>query len=69
MPLKMFCRDKKASADVKLAASFFDIMFISRQPAILCLFSRKYSRVNRLILLRVVALPTFLVTVTPRRVL
>lgn len=33
----------------------------------MCLFSRKYSRVNRLILLRIAAFPTFLTTVTPRR--
>lgn len=33
----------------------------------MCLFSRKYSRVSRLILLRIAAFPTFLTTVTPRR--
>ena len=35
----------------------------------MCLFSRKFSRLNRLILFRIVAFPTRLATVTPRRVL
>ena len=69
MRSKMFCRDKKAWPDDSLAASFLAMIFISQWPAIICLFSRKYSRENRLILLRVAAFPIFLTTVTPRRVL
>ena len=65
----MFCRDKKAWADDRLTASFFAMIFISQFPVFLCLLSRKYSRVKRLILLRTTAFPTFLETVIPRRVL
>jgi hypothetical protein len=65
----MFCRDKKAWADDRLTASFFAMMFISKTPVFLCLLSRKYSRIKRLILLRTTAFPTFLETVIPRRVL
>lgn len=65
----MFCRDKKVWADDRLTASFFAMIFISKFPVFLCLLSRKYSRVKRLILLRTTAFPTFLETVIPRRVL
>lgn len=65
----MFFRDAKACSDDRSAASFLAIIFISQFPVSLCLFSRKYSRQTRLILLRVGACPTFFVTVTPRRAL
>lgn len=64
----MFFRKEKNASPVKWAASFFAMIFISQLPVILCLFSRKYSRERRLILLRVAAWPTFFVTVMPRRV-
>ena len=65
----MFCRDKKAWADDRLTAFFFAMIFKSQFSVFLCLLSRKYSRVKRLILLRTAAFPTLLETVIPRRVL
>ena len=47
----------------------FAIRLISQEPFSLCLFSRKNSRDSRLIRFRVTALPTFLLTVIPNRVL
>lgn len=64
---KTFWRDLKACPAVKSAASFLAMMLMSQYPLILCLFSRKYSREKRLIRLRQTALPTFFVTVIPRR--
>jgi len=69
MLLNIFCSDKETFFDDRAAASFFAMIFISQYPVIMCLFSLKYSRENRLILFRIVAFPTFLVTVTPRRVI
>ncbi len=66
---KISSKDKKVSFEQSPAASFFAIRWISQQPAILCRFNLKNSLTNRLILLRVTALPTFFDTVIPRRVL
>lgn len=63
----MFFRDAKTCSDDRSAAAFLTIIFTSQFPVKLCLFSRKYSRQTRLILLRVAACPTFFVTVSPRR--
>ena len=52
-----------------MTPAFLGMMLISHLPVILCRFNRKYSRESRLILFRVAASPTFLVTVIPRRVL
>ena len=67
--LKIFSKDKKVSFEHNPAAFFFAISWISQLPVILCRFCRKYSLVNRLILFRVTAFPTFFDTVIPRRVL
>lgn len=66
---KMFFSDMNACSEVSWAAALVAAMLISQQPMIVCLFSRKYSRENRLTLLRAAAPPTLLDTVMPRRVL
>jgi len=66
---KMFFSDMNACSEVSWAAALVAAMLISQQPMIVCLFSRKYSRENRLTLLRAAASPTLLDTVMPRRVL
>lgn len=63
--LKISDRDRKIASDGNWAAVRFAMILRSRDPAILCRFCRKYSRMHLLTRLRTTAPPTLLETVTP----
>ena len=67
MRAKMSVNDRKAFSEEKSAACLLAIMLMSQCPAKWCRLNRKYSRTRRLILFRLTAGPTFLVTVMPMR--
>ena len=61
------CKDDITESEVNVADSFFAMILISQLPPKLPLFKRKNSRDNLLILFRMTADPTLLLTVTPSR--
>ena len=63
----MLSKDRYACSAEKSTRCFLAIRLISQFPIKLCRFNRKYSRTMRLILFRLTAGPTFLVTVMPIR--